>query len=126
VSQRKPFQEATSSKLQPRQREDKRRELRHTITLPVRVAGTDCHKGQWSEAAKTVNVSSRGAAIHLSNRVMVGDTLFLELPLPLRFQKTPKPSEIYRTYALVRYIETRMCGEQIVRLQFLGKPIGTN
>jgi len=124
VSQRNPFQEATSSKLQLRQRADKRREPRHTITLPVRVAGADRHKGSWSESAKTQNVSSQGLALFLSRQVLVGDTLFLELPLPARFQNNPNPSAIYRTYALVRYVELQTGGHHIVRMQFVRAPAG--
>lgn len=94
------------------------------MTLPVRVAGTDRQKGQWTELASTLNVSSGGAAVHLSKRVMIGDILFVELPLPARFQKTPNPSATFKTYALVRYIEMRGL-QQIVRLQYLRKPTDT-
>ena len=124
MSQTKPFQEATSSKLQLRQREDKRRELRHTITLPVRVAGADRHKAPWSESAQTLNVSSGGLALVLSKKVTPGDILFVELRLPARFQRDPDPSETYKSYALVRYVEMRACGQQLARLQFLRTPAG--
>ena len=122
MSQTKPFQEATSSKLQLRQREDKRRELRHTITLPVRVAGADRHNGRWSESAQTLNVSSGGLALVLSKKVTPGDILFVELRLPARFQRDPNPSETYKSYALVRYVEMRTRGQQLARLQFVRRP----
>lgn len=122
MSERKPFQAMTSKELRQRQRTDRRKELRHTMTLPVKVAGADRHKGQWSELAETVNVSSGGAALRLAKKVMIGDILFVELPLPARLQKNPDSSANYRTYALVRYIEIRESGQQIVRLQFLRKP----
>lgn len=122
MSERRPFQATTSNKLRPRQRTDRRREVRHTMTLPVKVAGADCHIGPWSELAATVNVSSGGVALRLSQKVMIGDILFVELPLPARLQKNPDSSATYKTYALVRYIEMRKCGQQIVRLQFLQKP----
>jgi hypothetical protein len=94
------------------------------MTLPVRVAGADCHKRPWSELAETVNVSSGGVALRLSQKVMTGDILFVELALPTRFQKNPDQSGSYKTYALVRYIEMRTCGQQVVRLQFLRNPAG--
>jgi len=122
VSERNPLQEATSSSLIQRQRADKRREPRHTITLPVRVAGADRHKRPWSEIGKTLNVSSGGMALRLSTQVTIGDILFLELSLPARFLKRPNPSETYKTYALVRYVEMKASGQQIVRLQFLREP----
>ena len=106
-----------SNRLSQRLRTDKRRELRNTIRLLVRVVGDDGNR-QWRELAETVNVSSGGAALRLSKRVMIGDTLLVELALPARFQRSTNPSATYRTYALVRFVEMRE-GEQIVRLQFL-------
>lgn len=108
----------TSDKLRHQLRTDKRRGLRHTITLPVKVAGFDCHNSQWSELAETLNVSSGGVALRLSKKVMIGEILYVELPLPARFQKDIEPSTTYNTYARVRYIEVRE-SQQIVRLQFL-------
>ena len=122
MSERNPLQEATSNTPTERQRVDKRKEQRHTITLPVRVAGADRHKRPWSEIGKTLNVSSGGMALRLSTPVTIGDILFLELSLPARFQKRPKPSGTYKTYGLVRYLEMKASGQQIVRLQFLGEP----
>jgi hypothetical protein len=119
VFQRKSFEEATFGELRQRQKKERRSELRHTITLPVRVSGADRHNAPWSELAETRNVSSGGAALRLSKEVMIGDILFLELALPPRFQKSPKPSTIYRTYALVRHVEMRTVGHRIVRLKFL-------
>jgi hypothetical protein len=91
------------------------------MTLPVRVAGSDTHKGQWSEIAETLNVSSGGLAMRLSKRVMIGDTLHLEVTLPARLLKNPNSSPTYNISARVRYIEIRGSSEQIVRVQFLGE-----
>ena len=89
------------------------------MTLPVRVTGVDRHKGQWSESAETVNVSSGGVALRLAQPVMIGDILFLELALPSRLRKNGGAYAFFNTSALVRYIEMRRIGQQIVRLQFL-------
>jgi hypothetical protein len=118
VSETNLCQARISNRLRQRLRTDKRRELRHTITLPVKVLGDDGNKHQWRELAETVNVSSGGAALRLSKKVMIGDTLFVELALPARFQRSSEPSGTYCTYALVRFIEMRGI-QQIVRLQFL-------
>lgn len=115
----KRFQTMSSINLTQRQKPDKRKELRHTLTLPVKVAGADCHSRPWNEVTETLNVSSGGVALHLTRRVMIGDIVFLELALPSRLQKNRQPSPIYKTYALVRYVELRRGGKQIVRLQFL-------
>jgi hypothetical protein len=89
------------------------------MTLPVMVAGSDSHKGQWSEQAETLNVSSGGLAMRLSKRVMIGDILHLEVTLPARLLKNPTSSATYNTSVRVRYIEIRENSQQIVRVQFL-------
>ena len=91
------------------------------MILPVKVAGSDSCKRQWSELGKTLNVSSGGVALMLSKKVLNGDILFLELPLPARFRKDNGASGIYYTYAQVRYVEMRGA-QQIVRAQFLRQP----
>jgi len=122
VSERNPLQEATFRSLIQRQRADKRKEPRHTITLPVKVAGADRHKRPWSAIGETLNVSSGGMALRLSTPVTIGDILFVEVSLPSRFLKRPNPSGTFKTYALVRYLEVKASGQQIVRLQFLREP----
>jgi hypothetical protein len=126
LSDKIPCQAKTSNKLRQRLRPDKRDELRHTITLPVKVAGSDSHKTPWSELAETVNVSSGGLALRLSRKVMIEDILYVEFPLPARFQlqRDIEPSATYKSYARVRYIEMHE-RQQIVRLQFLRTPTHT-
>jgi hypothetical protein len=124
VFQTKSFEETTFAELRQRQRKDRRSEPRHTITLPVRVSGADRHNPPWSESAQTLNVSSGGLALFLSTKVTPGEILFVELRLPSRFQTDPDPSEIYKSYALVRYVEMRSGGQQLARLQFLQRPGG--
>lgn len=123
MSERNLCQVTTAYKLRNHHhlRTDRRRELRHTMTLPVKVAGSDCHKVPWSELGETLNVSSGGVALRLSKKVMTGDILYVEIPLPARLRKDGEPSATYNTYARVRYIEVRE-SQQIVRLQFLLEP----
>ena len=104
-----------------RVRADKRKEARHTIVLPVRVCG-DAGNRQWTESTESINVSAGGMALRLSRRVLVNDILFIEAPLPARFQKKAAVTAPFRTYALVRHVEMRADGYQTVRLQFVNKP----
>jgi PilZ domain-containing protein len=128
VSERNLCQIAASNRLSHYLRTDRRRELRHTITLPV--TGSNPQHGRWSESGETLNVSSGGLALHLSKQVMIGDILYVDLPLPARFQKDidPRadiePPATYNTYARVRFVEV-LESQQIVRLQFLRSPIST-
>ena len=121
MSEKNLYQTRVSDRLTQRLRTDKRRELRHSMALRVRVAGSDCNKEPWSELAETVNVSTGGLALRLSRKVMIGEILYVELALPARFQKDIKPSATHNTYARVRYIEMHE-GQQIVRLEFLRTP----
>jgi hypothetical protein len=121
VSEKNLYQARAANKLAQRLKTDKRTELRHSMALPVRVAGSDCNKQPWSELAESVNVSTGGLALRLSRKVMIGDILYVELPLPARFQKDIKPTATHNTYARVRYIEMHEL-QQIVRLQFLRTP----
>ena len=122
MSERKLYQRKALDELRKHLKPERRRELRHSMTLPVRVSGADCHTGQWNELAETANVSSGGAAIRLSQRVLIGDLLFLEIPLPPRLRKDADSSATYRTLAVVRYVQMHRNNQQIVRLQFLCKP----
>lgn len=121
MAEKNLYQTRASNKLAQRLRTDKRRELRHSIALRVRVAGSDCHKEPWSELAETVNVSTGGLALRLSRKVMIGEILYVELALPARFQRDINPSATHNTYARVRYVEMHE-RQQIVRLEFLRTP----
>ncbi len=110
------------NKLSQRLRTDRRKEVRHTITLPVRVTGCACDEAQWSEPGETINVSSGGMALRLSKKVMIGDILFLEVALPERFQCDTERSKTYKSFARVCYIELHD-RQQIVRLQFFRRTI---
>jgi hypothetical protein len=109
-----------SDDLTKRQRSERRREMRHTLPLPVRVAGTDATQGQWTEMAETVNVSSGGVALRLSRKVLIGDVLYLQIPIPARFQDAVEPTASLNVYARVRCVELHG-RQQVVRLQYVQK-----
>ena len=122
MSENNLWQRMAANKLSQRLRTDRRKQVRHTITLPVRVTGSACGEAQWSEVGETINVSSGGMALRLSKKVMFGDTLFLEVALPVRFQLDTERSITYKSFARVRHIEIHD-RQQIVRLQFLRRPV---
>lgn len=122
MSEKNLWQRMAANKLSQRLRTDRRKEVRHTITLPVRVTGAACGEAQWSELGETINVSSGGMALRLSKKVMIGDILFLEVAIPERFHIASESSQTYKNYARVRYIEIHD-RQQIVRLQFFQRPI---
>jgi hypothetical protein len=121
VSKRTLSQAMTSNELVQQKRADRRRTMRHTITLPAQVTGFDSDKRQWHEDAETVNVSSVGVALRLSKRVMVGDVLHVEVPIPARLREDRQSSPTCKSYATVQYVEVRTDGRQLVRLKFVGE-----
>ena len=108
--------------LRSRLRADRRKESRYTIALPVQVTGFDVHKNKWAESTETINVSADGLSLRLSKKVMIGDVLRVELPLPERLRKPPQSTPTFKTYAAVRYIEAH-ASQHIVRLQFVRKSV---
>ena len=119
MSRRNPSQALAANEFIKHQKADRRRAMRHTITLPVQVQGEDSDKAQWQEVAQTLNVSPEGLALRLSKKVMIGDILYLEVPLPARMRKDAQSSPSYNSYAIVRHIEMREGSQQIVRLRFI-------
>lgn len=124
MSEKNLWHRMAANKLSQRLRTDKRKEVRHTITLPVRVTGAASGEAQWSELGETINVSSGGMALRLSKKVMIGDILFLEVAIPERFQIASESSQTYKSYARVLYIEIRD-RQQVVRLQFFQRPVSS-
>ena len=108
-----------ANELKRRLKTERRAELRHTLALPVRVTGIDSNNERRDELTQAVNVSSGGMALCLSKKVLIGDTIFVEVPLPARMRKNGEASPTYNTYAVVRYIENRKDGQQVVRLKFI-------
>jgi hypothetical protein len=108
--------------LKCRLRADRRREQRHTIALPVKATGFNAIEGHWSEVAETVNITPGGMAIRLLRKVMIGDVIYVEVPLTPRMRKPADSSPTYESYAVVRYLQIGSNGRQIVRLQFVQNP----
>lgn len=69
MSEKNLYQARAYNDLSQRLRADKREDLRHSLALPVKVAGSDCHKDSWSELAETVNVSTGGVAFDCQGRL---------------------------------------------------------
>ena len=100
--------------------EERRRALRHRITIAVRVQGFLPDGGSWTEMAETDDVSAGGASLVLKQAVELGQVLHLSLPLPKPLRQYDIGDMTYRVYALVRGI-TRQHGGTIVGVMFFGK-----
>jgi hypothetical protein len=100
--------------------EERRREARLTLTMPVRVAGFGADGQPWTEMSTVKDVSASGAAFSLKHPVTRGHVLHLSLPLPKRFRSYDLTEASYHVYALVRSANGEAQGAR-VGVMFLGK-----
>lgn len=100
--------------------DDRRKEPRLRLALPVRVAGFDPDGTGWDEMSTTHEVSSGGASLRLRHPHSVGQVLLLFLPLPRSLRRYALVDSSYRTYALVRSSRAGADGREI-GVMFLGQ-----
>jgi hypothetical protein len=96
---------------------ERRRQPRSTIALPVRVQGQYPDGAVWEEMTSTAVASGGGVAISLRRAVLLGQALYLALPLPRRFRAFDMTAPTYRVYAVVAWVDAG----RTVGLRFLGK-----
>ena len=84
--------------------QERRRDTRLNLNLPVKVFGHDPGNVTWEEMGTVDDVSSTGVGIHLRRRLRKGQVLLLLLPLPKKFRKYDSMEPSYRTYGLVRNV----------------------
>lgn len=85
--------------------EDKRRQKRVQVSLPIRVKWSDNKGNRFEEVTRSIDVSSDGALFPLKVRLTTGTLLELSLPLPRNIQKTAYPKPVYETTGLVVRVE---------------------
>jgi hypothetical protein len=99
--------------------QERRRDSRLRLVLPVRVQGTDAG-GPWTEMAATDDASYGGCSFYLKHTVAFGNVLHLDLPLPKPFRRYDLQSTGYPSYALVRDLGSGPDGLR-VGVMFIGK-----
>jgi PilZ domain-containing protein len=97
--------------------QERRREIRMALLLPVRVQGQYPDGEPWQEMTSTSDASFGGASMGLRRVVLRGQALHLSLPLPKRFRTHDFSAPSYRVYAVVCAVKPN--GE--VGIRFLGK-----
>jgi len=85
--------------------EDKRRQKRVSVGIPIRVKWSDNNGNRFEEVTKSINVSSDGALFPLKVPIRAGMLLDLSLPLPRNLQKSAAPKAVYETTGLVVRVE---------------------
>jgi hypothetical protein len=100
--------------------EERRRQPRLALTMPVRVSGFAADGQPWTEMSTLKDATASGAAFLLKHPITRGHVLHLSLPLPKRFRSYDLGEASYHVYALVRSANPQPPGHR-VGVMFLGK-----
>lgn len=112
----------SKSNVHKKQRKANRRARdRFELTLPVTVTGYDENASDWHEAAQSVDLSRTGACILLTRRVLVGNILYLRMPMPVVLRAHEYIEPTYGTYAIVRWIGSPRDGFRLAGIEFIGE-----
>jgi hypothetical protein len=101
--------------------DERRREARVSIALPVKVLGHGADGSTWSEMTRAEDVSSGGAAFQLKRAVATGEVLQLALPMPKALRQHDLMDASYSVHAIVRDVGPPGGGGSRVGVMFLGK-----
>jgi PilZ domain len=100
---------------------ERRKDTRKKMTMPVRVQGFDGDGSAWEEMTTCEDVSSGGCAFNLRHPILIGQVLFLSVPLPKDYRRYALSEASYKTYALVRGMSIAGVGVGRVGVMFLGR-----
>ena len=101
---------------------DLRKRGRLELQIPVRVRCKETDGTDWAELTHLIDVTQLGAAFTLEHYVEPGRILHLSLPLPWRLRQYDHSEELYRIYALVRWVKpAEEVGRKAVGVAFVGK-----
>lgn len=100
--------------------DERRKQARMDIALPLRIEGHDPQGTPWQEMTRCADASSGGASFLTSVPVQTGQVLRLSMPLPRRFRTHDPMSPSYHVYAVVQSVESLENGSR-VGVSFFGK-----
>ena len=99
---------------------DFRKRGRLELHIPVRIRIKETDGTEWSELSHIIDVTQLGASFTLDRQIAVGRIVHMSLPLPWRLRQFDHSEELYRIYALVRWIKPADEG-YAVGVAFIGK-----
>ncbi len=92
------------------------------MALAVRVHGYEADGEVWADAASADDVCAGGVSFILDRRVVVGQVLRLDLPLPRTLRSFDHHTPTVRVYALVRHVTLTASGYRVGTLFFGQNP----
>jgi hypothetical protein len=99
---------------------DFRKRGRLELHIPVRIRCKETDGTEWAELSHIIDVTQLGASFNLEHPIAVGRILHMSLPLPWRLRQYDHSEELYRIYALVRWVRPAETG-YAVGVAFVGK-----
>jgi hypothetical protein len=84
---------------------NRRASERFDLSIPVEVTGYDEKASDWHEVVESIDLSRSGGCILLRRRVLVGNILYLRMPMPTVLRDHEYIDQVYGTYAIVRWIK---------------------
>ena len=100
--------------------DERRRESRMAMLVPVQVRGFDEGGTAWDEMTTLGDTSASGASLRLKHVVAPGQVLHLSLPLPKAFRQYDLTETSYHVWSLVRNVNQGTDGLR-VGVYFLGR-----
>jgi hypothetical protein len=85
--------------------EDRRKQKRVEVSIPIRVKGLDLKGNRFDEVTKSIELSPDGATFALKASIRKGSLLDLALPLPRPMQRNVAPKPVYETVGYVIRVE---------------------
>jgi hypothetical protein len=101
--------------------QERRREARVSLGLPVKVVGHGSDGASWSEMTHADDLSTGGAAFRLKHPVALGEVLQLALPMPKALRRYDLMDASYLVYAIVRDVGPPDVGGARVGVMLQGK-----
>src|SRR4029453_17568109 len=99
---------------------DLRKRGRLELHIPVRIRCRETDGAEWAELSHILDVTQLGASFTLTRPIGIGRIIHMSLPLPWRLRQYDHSEELYRIYALVRWVKTLDEGYSI-GVAFVGK-----
>lgn len=97
-----------------------RKRERLELHIPVRVRCRETDGSEWNEVSHIEDVTQFGASFTIEHAIDVGRIIHLSLPLPWRLRQFDQSEDLYRVYALVRWVKP-VADRYLVGVAFVGK-----
>ena len=100
---------------------ERRARERFSLPVPIEVTGYDEDASDWHDVVESVDLSRSGACILLRRRILIGNILYLRMPMPTVLRAHEYLEQTYGTYAIVRWTRPPRDGFGLAGIEFIGE-----